>query len=148
MLPSWSPNGRQLAFLSNLDGHWNLFVSNLQGGDLEQITSTGNAMNASWSPEGNRLAFEVDTGGNTDVFTYDVPNHAEYQVSGNFLGPDSAPTWDCAGENVSFTSTRSGNPDIYTVMWMGGDASPLTIDPATDKWSEWSPAMEPASRGY
>ena len=41
-----------------------------------------------------------------------------------------------------------GNPNILQVPWQGGSQSNLTIDPATDKWSEWSPTKEPASRGY
>ncbi|MCJ7433214.1 MAG: hypothetical protein MUO77_06965, partial [Anaerolineales bacterium] len=70
-----------------------------------------------------------------------------YQLT-NYGGPDSAPTWDCGGENISFTSTSSGNQDIFSVAWTGGAIGNITTDPATDKWSQWSPTKEPGSRGY
>ncbi len=49
---------------------------------------------------------------------------------------------------MSFTTTQSGNPDIFSAPWQGGTASPITTSPATDKWSEWSPSKEDASQGY
>jgi Tol biopolymer transport system component len=58
-LPTWSPNGRQLAFLSDVNGLWNLFVSDVDGDNPTQITED-NTMNATWSPEGYRLAYQVE----------------------------------------------------------------------------------------
>ncbi len=147
IFPSWSPNGQQLAFLSNLDGNWELFVSDLHGKNLRQITTAGNAGNASWSPDGNRIAYQVSVGSNTDVYTYNLATNVEYKLT-NSQGINSAPTWDCGGANVSFTSTSSGNPDIYSVPWNGGAISYITNNPATDKWSEWSPSKEPGSHGF
>ena len=147
IFPAWSPNGAKISFLSNLSGAWDLFVSNWDGSELEQITTDGGAGNATWSPEGYRIAYQVDNGESVDVYTYDLVNQVEYQLT-EFAGPDSAPTWDCGGGNVAFTSLLSGNPDIFSVPWQGGEISEITNHPSTDKWSEWSPSKEPASRGY
>jgi Tol biopolymer transport system component len=65
-----------------------------------------------------------------------------------FEGPDSAPTWDCGGGNIAFTSTSGGNMDLYSVPWTGGEIRFITVSPASDKWSQWSPSKEPGSRGY
>ncbi len=147
IFPTWSPNGKQLAFFADWGGRWDLYVSNIDGGNVKRLTSTGNAGNVSWSPEGNRLAYQVGTDNNTDVFTYDLTNNKQYQLT-TFAGADSGPSWDCGGSNVSFTSMSAGNPDIYSVPWNGGTISYITNDPATDKWSEWSPSKEDASQGY
>lgn len=147
IFPAWSPNGTQLSFLSNLNGAWDLFVSNVDGSGLEQITTDGGAGNATWSPEGYRIAYQVDNGESLDVYTYDLVNGVQYQLT-DFAGPDSAPTWDCGGGNVSYTSLLAGNPDILSVPWQGGEISVITNNPSTDKWSEWSPSKEPGSRGY
>jgi Tol biopolymer transport system component len=80
------------------------------------------------------------------VYAFDLLTGQEYLLS-DFVGPDSAPTWDCGGSNISFTSTRDGNPNLFQVPWQGGEQTNLTINPATDKWSEWSPSKESASRG-
>ena len=76
-----------------------------------------------------------------------ISDSKQFQLT-DFTGPDSAPTWDCLGENISFTSLSSGNLDIYSVPWQGGEINYITNGPASDKWSEWSPSKEPASRGY
>jgi TolB protein len=148
LFPSWSPNGKQLAFFINMSGTWDLYVSDVQGKGFKQITTGGDAQNATWSPEGDRLAYQVTYGENTDVFTFDLTSNQEYQLT-DFGGVDSAPTWNCGGTDVSFTSNREGNPNIYSTWWQGGgDIYGITLSPATDKWSQWSPSKEPGSRGY
>jgi TolB protein len=146
--PLWSPNGRQIAFLSDKDGNLDLYVVNADGTDLRQITSgLGDTNNASWSPEGHRLAYQDERDGNLDVYTYDLRADEEYRLT-EYEGVDSAPTWDCGGSRIAFTSMRDGNPNLFQVFWQGGPQSNLTIDPATDKWSQWSPSKEVGSRGY
>jgi len=148
VFPSWSPNGRQLAFFADWGGKLTLYISDLQGGSIKRLAHQGNAGNATWSPEGNRIAYQVEgSNSNTDVFTFDLTTEEQYQLT-TFNGPDSAPTWDCGGANVSFTSTSEGSPNIYKVPWRGGDIDYITITPFTNKWSEWSPSKEPGSRGY
>ncbi|MBM3153502.1 MAG: hypothetical protein FJZ96_15065, partial [Chloroflexi bacterium] len=75
-----------------------------------------------------------------------LATQTEFRLT-DYAGPDSSPTWDCGGTNIAFTSTRDGNPNVFQVFWKGGPQSNLTIHPATDKWSEWSPAKETGSRG-
>ncbi|MCQ3936122.1 MAG: hypothetical protein DPW18_03625 [Chloroflexi bacterium] len=148
LFPSWSPNGKQLAFFINMTGTWDLYVSDLKGESFSRISVGGDAGNATWSPEGNRLAYQLTVGGNTDIFTYDLVTNTEYQLT-DFGGVDSAPTWNCGGTDVSFTSTRDGDPNIYSTWWQGGsDIYGITVHPSTDKWSQWSPSKEPGSRGY
>jgi len=147
IFPAWSPNGKQLAFLSNVQGFWSLFVVDATGKNLMQVTKAGDAGNVSWSPEGNRLAYQVENSGNVDVFTYDLRNNTEYHLT-DYAGPDSAPSWDCGGTKIAFTSTRDGDPNLLQVNWQGGSQTNITVNPATDKWSEWSPSKETGSRGH
>jgi Tol biopolymer transport system component len=58
-LPSWSPDGAQIAFAARQPGKtWQLFVVTAQGGDPEQLTfGDSDSLDASWSPDGNSLAF-------------------------------------------------------------------------------------------
>ena len=147
IFPAWSPNGEQLSYLADWGGNWDLYVSDLQGNNVQRITSQGNAGNVSWSPDGNKIAFQLGGDQITDVYTYDLTTGAQYQLT-TYDGPDSAPTWDCTGSNIAFTSLSSGNLDLYSVPWQGGEINFITNNPASDKWSEWSPSKEPASRGY
>ncbi len=62
---SYSPDGKQLAFSSNADGQFNLWVLELESGDSRQLTRfIDNAVrDLSWSPRGNRILYTADTQG-------------------------------------------------------------------------------------
>jgi len=146
--PTWSPNGKYLAFLGDSAGYNDLWVYNILTGELILVSTEGNqaANNHSWSPGGDKIAYQSIRNGNLDIFSYDIVEDEEYRLS-NFSGIDASPTWDCSGTSVSFTSARDGNLNIFYVFWKGGTQRNFTAHPATDKWPEWSPAKEQASRG-
>ncbi len=55
--PAWSPDGRQLAFISYRNGSPNLFIMNAADRSVVQITDTpGGVFNPTWLPDGDRLA--------------------------------------------------------------------------------------------
>ena len=147
MFPAWSPNGKQVAFISDTNGGSDLYIIDVSGTNLKRITTDGKTINAVWSPEGNRIAYQSERNGNLDIYSYDLLTSKEYRVT-DFAGPDSGPTWDCSGSMLAFTSTRDGDPNILQVSWQGGTASNMTIDPSTDKWSQWRPSNDVSSTGY
>jgi Tol biopolymer transport system component len=56
--PTWSPDGKQLAFYSDRKGSYELWKIHPDGSGLEQVTAFGGGVNFStWSPDGSRLAF-------------------------------------------------------------------------------------------
>lgn len=58
--PVWSPNGREIAFLSDArsKGQLQLFIARADGSGLRQLSSlTGDVQRLSWAPDGKRLAF-------------------------------------------------------------------------------------------
>jgi dipeptidyl aminopeptidase/acylaminoacyl peptidase len=61
--PRWSPDGRQLAFLSTRGGRPQVYVLPMDGGEARQVTRLKNgASNPAWSPDGKRLAFTSRVG--------------------------------------------------------------------------------------
>jgi Tol biopolymer transport system component len=145
--PTWSPNGRQIAFILEENGATDLYVIDLEGRSQRRITTDGRTVNAVWSPEGDRIAYQSERNGNLDIYSYDFRDNKEYRVT-DYEGQDSGPTWDCGGTNLAFTSIRDGDPNIFQVFWQGGSAGNMTIDPATDKWSQWRPSNDVSSTGY
>src|SRR4029450_3747683 len=58
--PSWSPDGRQIAFASDRNGNLEVYVMNASGGDQRRLTRTnggGSSSDPAWSPDGRRIAF-------------------------------------------------------------------------------------------
>ena len=61
-VPSWSPDGAQLAFVKadERDARvWNVWIADLQSGRLRQVSDhrVGQAWGASWFPDGRRIAY-------------------------------------------------------------------------------------------
>ncbi len=59
MYPSWSPDGRRIAFMSWRNGRTELFVMNADGRDQRKLMDVerGDAIDPRWSPDGARIAF-------------------------------------------------------------------------------------------
>ena len=56
--PAWSPDGRQIAFESDLDGDPEIFVMNADGSGVRQLThNTIWDEGPAWAPDGTKLAF-------------------------------------------------------------------------------------------
>lgn len=147
VFPAWSPNGKQIAFMVNDKGATDLYVLDLETGEQQRLTTDGKTTNAVWSPEGDRIAYQSERDGNLDIYSYDFRNDKEYRVT-DYEGVDSGPTWDCGGTNLAFTSERDGDLNVFQVFWQGGSAGNMTIDPASDKWSQWRPSNDISSTGY
>src|SRR5688572_22512982 len=60
--PAWSPDGKSIAFQSNRDGPYHIYVMNTDGSNLRQLTSgdDNDDRHPNWSPDGKTIA--VDTG--------------------------------------------------------------------------------------
>jgi serine/threonine protein kinase len=66
--PALSPDGRSVAFISNRDGRYNVYVSLVRGGELVQIThDAALKVRPSWSPDGSTLACLSEHHGRADL---------------------------------------------------------------------------------
>jgi TolB protein len=68
-LPSWSPDGKSLAFYSFRNGSRDLFVMTADGGHQEQLTSDpAQERYPDWSPDGARIVFYSDKTGREELY--------------------------------------------------------------------------------
>ena len=127
MSPSWSPDGRRLAYVSFEGGNSGVYLQDIASGSREKVASFRGINGApSFSPDGGRLALTLSKGGNPDIYVMDLGSKHLTQVTNHF-GIDTEPTWSADGASIYFTSDRSGNPQIYRVASSGGSASRVTF---------------------
>ena len=128
MSPSWSPDGRSLAYVSFEGGNSAVYIQDISTGAREKVASFRGINGApNFSPDGNRLALTLSKGGNPDVYVMDLASKHLTQVTTHF-GIDTEPSWSADGASLYFTSDRGGRPQIYQVSAGGGSASRISFE--------------------
>lgn len=62
--PVWSPDRKRIAYGSQRDGEWELWVTNADGSDATRLTRDIVAKSPrSWSPDGSKIAFVAEHDG-------------------------------------------------------------------------------------
>ena len=112
--PSWSPDGRQIAFQAYRDSTWQIWIVSADGRQLKPVTSSAfDDREPAWSPDGSRIAFSSDRSGNYDIWVVTVANGAVEQIT-TAPSNEFMPSWKNAGE-IAYVSDRREQPGIYTV---------------------------------
>ncbi len=111
--PSVSPDGKKVAFMSNRNNNWDIYVVNIDGSNLQRLT-TDDAQDGlpAWSPDGKAIAFVSNRGGPWAVWAM-TPNGTGIEQLFTYQGgPDgfvaSEPTHDTtrgwAEERISWSA--------------------------------------------
>jgi len=67
--PEASPDGKKVAFMSQRDGNWEVYVMNIDGSDLKRLTNNGDTDGLPiWSPDGQTIAFASDRSGDWAIW--------------------------------------------------------------------------------
>jgi Tol biopolymer transport system component len=137
--PSWSPDGKQLVFVSERHSQVDLYKMQADGSDPLPLTQDAALdLFPAWSPEGRRIAFMSDRTGGYELYTINTDGGDRQQLTRN-TAHDVAPAWSPDGQQLAFVSDRDGNYEIYVMQADGTHPRRLTHDPAVDTAPAWSP---------
>jgi TolB protein len=138
--PTWSPDGRALAYTSWQDGFEDVYISTLDGQPFTRpVRQTGSAnWTPAWSPDGSKLAFSSNRSGDRDIWVYDRNTRALRNITSN-PGIDNAPSWSPDGSKIVFTSARSGSNHIYIMNADGTAVNRITTSGGDHDRPTWSP---------
>ena len=139
MYPTWSADGRYVAFVSDRDEDREIYVMKADGTEQMNLThEPAEDWTPSWSPDGKSIAFASYRDANWEIYTMDADG-ANPQRLTRSNGADYAPCWSPDGQRIAFQSNRDGNWEIYVMGRDGKDPLRLTDDEATDSAPAWSP---------
>lgn len=128
MSPSWSPDGKKLAYVSFENGRPHIFIQNVRTGS-RQLVSSHKGLNGApaWSPDGRRLAIVLSKDGSPDVYILNLDNNRLQRLTRSYA-IDTEPAWTPDGRSIIFTSDRGGGPQIYRVGIADGREERLTFE--------------------
>jgi len=128
MSPAWSPDGRQLAYVSFENENSEIFIQDLSSGSRRSV-SKKDGINSSpaFSPDGKSLAMTLSRGtGNLDVYVMDLASERLKRLTDS-RSIDTEANWSADGQSIFFTSDRAGQPQIYKVSKNGGAAKRVSF---------------------
>lgn len=120
--PTFSPNGREIAFTSDQDGSPRIYLMGLPipGADFKagkpKLVSR-RALNGSapaWSPDGQKIAFCALTQGNRQIWVYDCGTKEETQLTFS-PGHKENPSWAPNSLHLVYNTANTNESELYIV---------------------------------
>lgn len=129
MSPVWSPDGKQLAFVSFETKYPAIYIQDLNSGKRQLLSQRAGVNGApAFSPDGKSLAMALSTTPeNIDIYVMDLAGRQLRRITTSDAA-DTEPSWSPDGQSLYFTSDRGGSPQIYKVSARGGDVQRITFD--------------------
>ena len=111
--PSWSPDGKRVAYVSFETGIAKVFIQEIASGKREAVLSKDTQISSpSWSPDGKYLSLTLYQDGNAEIYILRLRDRTLTRMTNQFA-IDTESSWSPRGNKILFTSGRSGSPQIY-----------------------------------
>ncbi|MDG0966202.1 MAG: Tol-Pal system beta propeller repeat protein TolB [SAR86 cluster bacterium] len=111
--PSWSPDGKKVAYVSFETGIAKVFIQDIASGKRESVLSKSTQISSpSWSPDGKYLSLTLYQDGNAEIYILRLRDRTLTRMTNQFA-IDTESSWSPKGNKIIFTSGRSGSPQIY-----------------------------------
>lgn len=146
--PTFSPDGKKIAFVSNKDGSPKIYVIDIpaEGMPLKDIKAQlitkhckeGSA--PSWSPDGKKIAYCAMTNGTRQIWAYDYTTKEERQLS---QGPGNKenPSWAPNSLSLVYNSSEGGVCDLYLMHIHQPKGIKITSGLGEKRFPNWEPRM-------
>ena len=129
MSPAWSPDSRQLAYVSFEGSKSAIYVQTLRSGNRFKVIDRPGINGApSFSPDGRKLVITLGgVEGNPDIYVLDITSRQTTRLT-THRAIDTEGTWSPDGRYIYFTSDRAGGPQIYRISANGGTPERITFE--------------------
>jgi len=141
--PAWSPDGRQLAYVSFETQKAVVYVQDVHTGARKAVANFRGSNSApAWSPDGRQLAVTLTRQGGSQLYLLNADGGGEPRRLTTSLAIDTEPVFTPDGRNIYFVSDRGGSPQIYRMAASGGSAERVSFNGSYNI----SPAISPDGR--
>lgn len=128
LAPSWSPDGKEVAYVSFESSRPAIYRQVLATGAREQLTNFRGLNNSPvWSPDGKSMALVLSKDGSPDIYLLDLETKQLTRLTRHYA-IDTEPTWMPDGKSLLFTSDRGGRPQIYRYTLATGKVERVTFE--------------------
>ena len=155
---AWSPDGKELAFVSDRDGTPDIYTMRTDGSGVRRLTESNGqgswSLNPAWSPSGDAIAFDSNRTGIEEIYVLTIGSGQVQQLThtaskgarcrtceGNWTA-----AWNPQGKKISFSSNRDAipgklkDPSQWGIYVMNADGSGLhRLTYWDDAHAKWSP---------
>jgi Tol biopolymer transport system component len=142
--PQWSPDGKWIAFDSELDGQTDIYLIDVKTGERRNLTEHPSSDRFyDWSPDSTKILMVSNRGDaagiNPSIYVLNIAENSEPVQLTSADSVNVLASWSPVGDKIAFTSTRDGNAEIYVMDSTGGNVTRLTDNEKFDGFPIWSP---------
>jgi len=113
--PAWSPDSKQIAYVSFETGMAKVFIQDISSGKRELVLTNNNQISSpAWSPDGKLLSLTLYQDGNAEIYILNLQNKNLTRLTKHY-SIDTESRWSPKGTKILFTSGRSGSPQLYEI---------------------------------
>jgi len=125
--PAWSPDGRQLAYVSFESQKAVVWVQDLGTGQRRMLANFRGSNSApAWSPDGRNLALTLSQEGLSQLYLLPVQGGTPVRLTRS-AAIDTEAVYSPDGRQIYFVSDRGGGPQIYRTPAAGGNAERVSF---------------------
>ncbi|MFM8900283.1 MAG: Tol-Pal system beta propeller repeat protein TolB [Burkholderiales bacterium] len=140
--PSWSPDGRELAYVSFEKQKAVVYTQVIASGQRSELVNFRGTNSApAWAPDGQSLAVTLSREGGSQIFIVNRQGEVLRRLT-NSGAIDTEATFSPDGKQIYFVSDRGGSPQVYRTSVSGGNAERVTFNGSYNI----SPALSPDGR--
>lgn len=140
--PAWSPDGRELAYVSFESQKAVVWVQDVVSGQRRALANFRGSNSApAWSPDGRQLVVTLSRDSVAQLYAISRDGGAPRRLTDSGA-IDTEATFTPDGRSLYFVSDRGGGPQIYRMAASGGNAERVSFSGAYNI----SPAVSPDGR--